>query len=74
MTSMGSPMGRKSPSTVFFAHRRSIESSMGPRREMFQSVRLGPHTMHIPEPDTENDSCLIVSEPVHVTFANDRLS
>jgi len=25
-------------------------------------------------PDTENDSCPIVSEPVHVTFANDRLS
>ena len=37
-------------------------------------ARLGPHTMHIPEPDTENDSCPIVSEPVHVTFANDRLS
>ena len=24
-------------------------------------------------PDTEKDSCPIVSEPVHVTFANDRL-
>jgi len=25
-------------------------------------------------PDIENDSCPIVREPVHVTFANDRLS
>jgi len=36
--------------------------------------KLAPIPCTCLSPDTENDSCPIVSEPVHVTFANDRLS